>query len=174
MFLHSQEDVLCWSRSRSGQNSPDQVQNSIFLWKRDSYLLQRFDAKTMVDNPKVSASTGMVDDGTGVKEVLAPTIPPEYLLDKNIFVGQKYSPQNCKLNLSNYHLPWPCNNYQCNRCSRHSSLKYWGVPRGDVWPCGGSRGETWRLLCWRLLCYPLCIQVMVVVVGVTMMQVTSI
>ena len=29
----------------------------------------RFDAKTMVDNPKVSASTGMVDDGTGVKEV---------------------------------------------------------------------------------------------------------
>ena len=32
-------------------------------------FLQRFDAKTMVDNPKVSASTGMVDDGTGVKEV---------------------------------------------------------------------------------------------------------
>ena len=29
----------------------------------------RFDAKTMVDNPKVSAITGMVDDGTGVKEV---------------------------------------------------------------------------------------------------------
>jgi len=29
----------------------------------------RFDAQTMVDNPKVSASTGMVDDGTGVKEV---------------------------------------------------------------------------------------------------------
>ena len=41
--------------------------------------MQRFDAKTMVDNPKVSASTGMVDDGTGVKEVLATTIPPFHL-----------------------------------------------------------------------------------------------
>ena len=39
------------------------------------YLLWRFDAQTMVDNPKVSASTGMVDDGTGVKEVS--TIKPQ-------------------------------------------------------------------------------------------------
>ena len=37
--------------------------------KMELYLLRRFDAQTMVDNPKVSASTGMVDDGTGVKEV---------------------------------------------------------------------------------------------------------
>jgi len=29
----------------------------------------KFDAKTMVENPKVAASSGMVDDGTGVKEV---------------------------------------------------------------------------------------------------------
>ena len=29
----------------------------------------RFDAQTMHDNPKVAANTGMVDDGTGVKEV---------------------------------------------------------------------------------------------------------
>ena len=32
-------------------------------------LRARFDAKTMVENPKVAASSGMVDDGTGVKEV---------------------------------------------------------------------------------------------------------
>ena len=45
------------------------------LQKAYLYLLRRFDAKTMVDNPKVSASTGMVDDGTGVKEVS--TIKPQ-------------------------------------------------------------------------------------------------
>ena len=48
--------------------------------------LQRFDAKTMVDNPKVSASTGMVDDGTGVKEVGGDqTGSKKYLLAKNIY-----------------------------------------------------------------------------------------
>ena len=47
--------------------------------------LQRFDAKTMVDNPKVSASTGMVDDGTGVKEVGGnKTESKKYFLAKNI------------------------------------------------------------------------------------------
>ena len=57
--------------------------NSIFC---SQFFLQRFDAKTMVDNPKVSASTGMVDDGTGVKEVGGDQ--PEskkYLLAKNIY-----------------------------------------------------------------------------------------
>ena len=50
-----------------------------------TFFLQRFDAKTMVDNPKVSASTGMVDDGTGVKEVGGnKTESKKYFLAKNI------------------------------------------------------------------------------------------
>ena len=40
----------------------------------------------MVDNPKVSASTGMVDDGSGVKEVGGDqTESKKYLLAKNIY-----------------------------------------------------------------------------------------
>ena len=65
----TQEDVLRWSRSRRRQNCPDKVPYFFKTETRLFVFLKRFDAKTMVDNPKVSASTGMVDDGTGVKEV---------------------------------------------------------------------------------------------------------